>query len=590
MFAQGGKSEALLDIMGQRLDQEPCPILYVGPSKQFLTEQFEPRVMALLDEAPSLAAKVARGKRMTKTRKVIAGVPLRLAHAGSSTALKSDPAGLAVTDEVDEMLANVKGQGDPIALIDKRGETYADFVHAMVSTPSKGVSDVRKDPKSGLEFWHEDSLEVVESAVWRQFAQGTRFHWAWPCPHCDEYFIPRFRNLRWKKNATPAEARRTVVLECPACGSDIVDEGTTKADMNARGRYVAPGQAITTEGVVIGDPPEGEVASFWVSGLASPFRSWGDRAAEYVLAEQSGDPAARQAVMNGGFGELWAPTGGDVPEWQEVARLKMPYPRGSVPDEAVFLTGGIDVQKNRLVYVVRAWGGRQSSWLIDSGEIWGDTEHEPVWLDLSDLVTSTFDGLRIKRAFVDAGFRPGKPTLVPEHRVYDFARKHSRNVFASKGYDRRETPVSLKRIEVNPRGGRPLFGLDLARLDTDFLKSWVHERIRWPDDKPGAWLLYEDATEDYCRQIVSEGRVKKPGGGFEWVARSRENHFLDCEAMAYGAAYMLGVHRLGDNARPARRRIEDEAKADETEVDAGAPKPPPKPTGLGGLAGRLNGF
>jgi hypothetical protein len=67
--------------------------------------------MALLDEAPTLKDKVARGKRMTKTRKVISGSPLRLAHAGSSTALKSDPAALALMDEVDEMLANVKKAG-----------------------------------------------------------------------------------------------------------------------------------------------------------------------------------------------------------------------------------------------------------------------------------------------------------------------------------------------------------------------------------------------------------------------------------------------------------------------------------------------
>ena len=53
-----------------------------------------------LDEAPKLRAKVQRGKRMKKTLKRVAGVTLRLAHAGSSTALKSDPAGLALVDAI----------------------------------------------------------------------------------------------------------------------------------------------------------------------------------------------------------------------------------------------------------------------------------------------------------------------------------------------------------------------------------------------------------------------------------------------------------------------------------------------------------
>jgi hypothetical protein len=57
--AQTGKTELMLDVAGQRLDQRPGPILYVGPNKQFLSEQFEPRVMALLDQAPTLMAKVA---------------------------------------------------------------------------------------------------------------------------------------------------------------------------------------------------------------------------------------------------------------------------------------------------------------------------------------------------------------------------------------------------------------------------------------------------------------------------------------------------------------------------------------------------
>ena len=136
--AQTGKSEAMLDVAGQRLDQRPGPILYVGPNKQFLSEQFEPRVMALLDEAPTLMAKVARGKRMTKTRKVVAGVPFRLAHSGSSTALKSDPAVLALVDEYDEMRDNVNQQGGPLGLVERRGDTYADFVCVVTSTPKRG--------------------------------------------------------------------------------------------------------------------------------------------------------------------------------------------------------------------------------------------------------------------------------------------------------------------------------------------------------------------------------------------------------------------------------------------------------------------
>ena len=151
--AQMAKTEEFLDVIGARLDQRPTPIIYVGPNKEFLTDQFEPRLMALLDEAPRLAAKVERGKRMKKTLKRIAGVPVRLAHAGSSTALKSSPAGLALVDEYDEMMANIKGQGDPLGLVIARGDTYADFTCGVVSTPSQGHIETETDDKTGLEFW-----------------------------------------------------------------------------------------------------------------------------------------------------------------------------------------------------------------------------------------------------------------------------------------------------------------------------------------------------------------------------------------------------------------------------------------------------
>ena len=70
-------------------------------------------------------------------------------------------------------------------------------------------------------------------------------------------------------------------------------------------------------------------------------------------------------------------------------------------------------------------------------------------------------------------------------------------------------------------------------------------------------LAAEVVTVDH----VSEGRVKKPSGGYMWVQRSRENHYLDCEAMAYAAAYMLGVHRVADSAQ--RPKSEPKARATE---------------------------
>lgn len=588
MMAQGGKTETLCDVLGQRLDQRPVPILYVGPNRQFLQEQFEPRLMALLDEAPVLSGKVARGKRMTKTRKFVAGVPLRLAHAGSSTALKSDPAGLAITDEADELMANVKGQGDPVGLVDARGDTYEDFVHAMVSTPSRGMKETERDEASGLEFWKVQEAEDIDSTIWKFWQQGTRYHWTWRCPHCRDRFVPRFSCLDWdgreNDTATPAQAKATARLICPRNGCII--EEASKAEMNATGRYVAPGQTVTDDDVVVGEPLASDTASFWVSGLCSPFRTFGDRAAAYVEAEQSGDPEKVQTVVNAGFGELWAPMSGEVPEWKEVQACAehVVYARGEVPDGVLFITVAVDVQKRKLVFVVRGWGVRQESWLIDHGELHGDTRLDDVWTDLWEQVLDRdYGGLPVARAFIDSGFRPDKPEQGDIHKVYDFCRRHPRLCWATKGHDRQTQPIRVKTIEVTPSGKRPKFSLPLVHLDSDFTKEWVHARIRWPLEQRGGWHLHSEIDEEYCRQIVNEARTRKPGGGYTWVKRGRAHDYLDAEAMAYAAAKMIGLERLSDNAvRPGATTRQPEAPRVHTEAAPPAPARPRRDDWLGG--------
>jgi phage terminase large subunit GpA-like protein len=420
--AQSGKTENLIDLIGARLDQRPAPILYVGPIRDFLTDQFEPRLMSLLDEAETLSAKVVRGKRMKKTLKIVAGVPVRLAHAGSSAALKSSPAALALVDEYDEMLANVKGQGDPLGLVEVRGETYADFVTAITSTPSRGLIESELDERNGLRFWKIAVPEAVESAIWKLWQSGTRHHFCRPCLHCDKHFVPRFEQMRWPENATPAEAAKAAQLECPHCGG--LHQDADKQEMNARGLYVAPGQWVE-EGEVRGEPPDNAVISFWASGLASPFVSWGTRIERYVRALASGDPDQVQTALNAGFGECFTPAAGrDALDWQEIFQRRQPYRLKEVPAGVLRLGMAVDVQKLSLYYTIRGFGARGRSWLIDRGQLYGPTDDDEVWNALADFMLSPIAGLQIERVFVDSGFRPNKPDAGDEHKVYEFTRRY----------------------------------------------------------------------------------------------------------------------------------------------------------------------
>ena len=540
--AQSGKTDTLLDIIGHRIDQRPAPILYVGPSLEFNTTQFEPRLMELFDQAPALASKLIRGRRMKQTLKHIAGVRVRLAHAGSSTALKSDPAALAVVDEYDEMSKNVRGQGDVLGLVEARGETYADFTAAVTSTPSQGVAETEIDEVSGLEFWSPGDPSEIESRIWRLWQEGTRFHWAWSCPHCEEYFIPRMKCLSWTKDATPENAKRTAHLVCPNCAGEIYEE--SKAEMNRTGLMVAPGQRIEN-GRVIGSPPDSGTCSFWTSGLASPFRTWGQRAERIVTADRSGDPDRKQTAVNAGLGELYVPFDrGDLPSHEEILERREPYRLGELPDGVLRLVAGVDVQKNSLYYVIRGFGARGTSWLVNHGQIFGATAGDEVWLELAEMLLTPIDGLPIERMMVDSGYRPDKVDSGDLNKVYEFTRRYPRMAIPCKGAATAAVPIRFNEIEVTPRGRKSPVSLRLAHLDSDFFKSLVHSRLRIPESEPGALRLYMDADEDYARQMVSEIRVVTRGEKPKWVPIFRDNHYLDCEALAAAGGYLLGVQRI----------------------------------------------
>jgi phage terminase large subunit GpA-like protein len=120
-----------------------------------------------------------------------------------------------------------------------------------------------------------------------------------------------------------------------------------------------------------------------------------------------------------------------------------------------------------------------------------------------------------------------------------------RRVRATKGSSSTmRTPLLFSKVEINRAGKASKFGLELVRLDTDHWKSWVHERIRWREDKPGAWNLPRGVDDDYCHQVVGEARIVAPNGRPSWIERGRHHDYLDCEAMQAAGGYLLNVQRI----------------------------------------------
>lgn len=534
--SQMSKTEGMFNILGHRFTDGPfVPALYVGPTEKQVKSISKDRIDKMLRSTPVLWERTEKGQRYQVYEKWIAGSRLGFAWAGSATELASHPAGLVLVDERDRMDSDAGGEGDPVSLARARAKNFLSRKVGVFSTPT---------------------LEGA-SAIWTLWEEGTMHMWAWKCTGCLAYFVPRLDVLKWPEGCSPDQALEQAWVECPSCHAHMA--GDRKPRLNQEGRYIRHRKLLDherAEGAVWGkyvpdpDPPRLKTASFWISGLASPWVTFGEAAKVMIEAYRSGSQERIQAEINTMGGELYR-VRGDAPEWEEVAGRKREYSPRQIQPGIQVLTLGADVQKYGIYWGIWGWGYMSESWMLDHGFLAGETEHEAVWRELRELIATPVSTMQIRRAFIDSGYRPGDASRRPDHAVYTFARTMPGMVYPTKGQDAMDAPYKYSNIDYSFGGQVIKGGVRLFHLNTDFFKRWLHARIRWPEGQPGGWHLHNETTEDFCKQMVAEQLVLKASGRATWVRTSRKNHYLDVAVNATAAAYSLNVHQLKPSSAAA---------------------------------------
>ena len=581
---QMGKSALIQNVIGARLDDDPAPIILIAPTQSMVDNVVEPKIMDMLRTAESLFSKMVKGRKTTKHHKRISGVSLRLAWAGSETEMSSDSAAVAIIDELDRMGNHSSGDGSVIKQAESRTGVYPDGKVGITSTPKIGHVEVVVDAETGISHWKVEPKENITSPIWLAWQEGSRHEWSVPCPDCGEYFIPRFSLLWWPKNCDSKTAKKEARLTCDKCGALIKDE--KRQWMNKRGVFVSPGQRpikynngddsveLLSSGkhytIEFGDAvmKEGESkASYWVSGLCSfsPKKTYGFLASEWLDAITSGDPERIQGVVNLDFGELYR-IKGIAPEWSQVMNCAMEgLGPGQVPDWVRLITAGVDVHPSRIDYIIRGWGQGMSSCLLEENILVGPTDQYDVWIQLADVLQSSWGGLPIVRMGIDSGYRT--------QWVYDFCMVNPVAI-PMKGRATLEKPFRPVLIDYDKKGKTIKNGIKLWHFNTDTAKTFVHGRIVWMNQQlenvpvdarkkyiseiasqSGSFVLYDEVSVDYCKQIVAEQRVTKPSGAVTWIELGA-NHKLDCEGMAYIVARTLGAGRRSEQMKATPKTTE----------------------------------
>jgi phage terminase large subunit GpA-like protein len=526
MFAaQLGKSETLLNLLGYIIDHAPGPALFVQPTVDTAKRFSRQRVEPLLTDTPRLAGKVAevktRDSRGSMLLKEFTGGVLIITGANSAVGLRSMPARYLLLDEIDGYPLDVDDEGDPVGLAEARQRTFARRKTLKASTPTiAGAS-------------------VIEAAY-----MGTdQRRYFVPCPHCGVMQLLEWPRVTWTKlGLAPEQA----VYLCAECERPI--EERHKTEMLQHGEWRA---------TVDGTSPR--VRGYHLNGLYSPvgWLSWGKIASDFVKVHRN--PDKLRVWTNTVLAETWSERG-DAPEWVALYEARREaYALGTVPRGGLFLTAGVDVQKDRLIVEIVAWGRGRESWSIDYGVLPGNTADltdAGPWGQLDALLARSYQHeggaeLQVRMLAVDSGYNTSE--------VYTWARKYPLSrVIAIKGQEGGGALIgSPSPIEINLRGRRPIHGYKVWPVVGGIAKAELYGflRLERPADGepfPPGWCHFPEYDPDYFKQLTAEQLMsRKNRRGYTVMAwqliPGRENHVLDARVYARAAAALVGLDRFRES-------------------------------------------
>jgi len=359
------------------------------------------------------------------------------------------------------------------------------------------------------------------SVIEREYLRGDQRKYVVPCPHCGNEDWLRWANIDYRED-DPS----TASLLCTACGV-LIEEKHKKAMLEAGyWKPTAPGDGITK--------------SYHLSSLYSPlgWLSWQQLVREWLDAKR--DPSKLKVFLNTRLAETWEERAESL-EPDVIFSRKETY-AAEVPDGVGAIVASVDVQADRLEYVIKGYGAGEESWLLAWNEIpfaapadAKDPARWNAWLELDRELLEPWTHecgkkLHVECVAVDSGYKPDD--------VYRFckARAH-RRVFAVKGGNETGKPLVGRPSKNNA------FRTRLYMLCTETGKSTVHDRLRIGAPGVGYMHLPDWIDREYVDQLTAEKVIRRYTRGKPpvriWVKTRERNEAFDLEVYALAALRIL---------------------------------------------------
>ncbi len=529
--SQVGGTEAGSNWIGYVIHMAPGPMMSISPTVEMAKRSSRQRIDPQLEDVPELRERVAPARSRDSGNTVLSkdfpsGV-LVMTGANSGVGLRSMPARYLFMDEVDGYPGDVDGEGDPILLAERRSATFSRRRKVfLVSTPTQKST----------------------SRIQREFEASDQRYYFVPCPHCGHYQTLTMTQMRW-----PEGQPDKTVYQCESCDAEIHEHHKTQMLLKGEWRPTAEGDGVTQ--------------GYHLSSLYSPLGwfSWVEVARLCDAAQQK--PDLMKGFVNTVLGESYEEEY-DAPEWERLYERREQYPMGIVPIGGLFLTAGVDIQKDRIECEVVAWGRDKISWSVEYTVLDGDTAQSTVWKKLDAILAKDYphalgSTLPIRVMCVDSGYAT--------QQVYSWVRQHPQAVWggagarasqprttvAIKGRDT-ETALILSVSKADAGGKRK--GLRVWNVSGPVAKMELYRWLKLPrptDEALAAGELFEPGSchfpeygEEYFKQITAEKRLVRLKNGFPkgvWEKDpTQNNEALDCRVYARAAAAIYGLDRFND--------------------------------------------
>ena len=351
------------------------------------------------------------------------------------------------------------------------------------------------------------------SHVLRAYALSDKRIYEVPCPECAAFHEILWDAIRWDEGQP-----ETAHWVCPSCGS-VVDEGK-KAGMVSAGRWRATAPNVKGH------------AGFALNALVSLHAnaSWAKLVAEFLASKN--DPVTLQTFVNTILGQGWHGEGEELDEGALAKLVVAGLGLDRVPDDALVLTCGVDVQHDRLEATICGWTEAGRCDVLGHRVVWGRWDDDETWAELDETLNTAFPHslggtIKIDATFVDAG---DGTTM---DKVIAFAGGR-RRVFPIKGMGGNR-PLQ-ERTKSTRKGLQKLFlvGVDTAK-HLIFGRFTGGASVRLSDSLPASW--FEQATSErvvtrYMRGQPMRTFVRIPG---------RRAEALDCLVYALAARQMVNL-------------------------------------------------